>query len=66
MNLPGTNAHCILVNEKRQKGNDAILSNIRNVPWEYVKNTNTFQIIPDFIPNPTTAVFFCSLRYHLL
>ncbi|KAK9465309.1 restriction endonuclease type II-like protein [Lipomyces arxii] len=43
----------------RQKGNP-ILQHIRNVPWEYG------DIGPDYLIDPTIAIFFLSLKYHRL
>ncbi|KAF3940364.1 hypothetical protein ABW19_dt0202417 [Dactylella cylindrospora] len=48
----------IIVNT-RQKGNP-LLPYIKAATWEYG------DIIPDYLPNPTTAILFLSLKYHRL
>jgi hypothetical protein len=58
-----SNKNCVLINE-RQKPNRGVISEIRNVPIEYVPTAAN--MFPDFMPNPSTAMIFLSFRYNLL
>lgn len=59
----GTNKNCVLVHE-RQRPNARILSQIRNVPFEFVPAAKG-GLPADFVPNATTAILILSFKHHL-